>query len=449
MFTLINIIDKQYQNIISPQFKEGIFSDVQPMKTKEIPSDTIEIQSKTKKESKKDTFSIAAVLTTLAILGVLGAKKIHTHYKNNLPCGIKRGEFREEFFNFIKKNDPECSYFKDKKDLLQLEKDMDEEKFLILKKLYRMTAEKPLKFYSKQNDTKRFTFKELSDFLKITDSENIQFLEQLTLKQHKDEYGNITKLRPEEIKRVLLEINNENKCVAKEVIDKYEISSSPTKLNELLMCFKNINNDNAQIYKLLFACRKNGQNTNLTYKDMKNLSRIIKENNNPKTAELLLNIKKETGTGEFAYGIDKIETILKVAKDENIDLYNKLFNDVGVKELKDDFSTLVKGINSENIDNVLRFANLKTKNSEFVFYNTSEIIEIANITSKFNTEQHSVLNDVINGYEIDSSHRSYIKTIIKTIADESRLPRVRDVIAKTNSLSDLHYKLKYPQYDFI
>ena len=263
----------------------------------------------------------------------------------------------------------------------------------------------------------------------------------MTLKQHKDEYGNITKLRPEEIKRVLLEINNENKCVAKEVIDKYEISSSPTKLDELLMCFKNINNDNAQIYKLLFACRKNGKNTNLTYKDMKNLSRIIKENNNPKTAELLLNIQKETGTGEFAYGIDKIETILKVTKDENIDLYNKLFNDVGVKELRDDFSTLVKGINSENIDNVLRFANLKTKNSEFLFYSPSEIIEIANITSNFNTEQHSVLNDVLNGYEIDSSCRSYIKIIIKTIADESRLPRVRDVIAKTNSLSDLYYKL--------
>jgi len=449
LFTLVKIIDKQYQNTISPQFKEGKISDMQSTKTKEFPNDTFEIQSNTKKESKKDVFSIAAGLTTLAILGVFGAKKIHTHYKNNLPCGIKRGEIREEFFNFIKKNDPECSYFKNKKDLLQLEKDMDEEKFLILKKLYRMTDEEPFKFYRKRNGLKRFTFKELSEFLKITDSENIQFLEQLTLKQHKDEYGNITKLSPEEIKRVLLEINNENKCVAKEVIDKYEISSSPTKLDELLLCFKNINNDNAQIYKLLFACRKNGKNTNLTYKEMKNLSKIVKENNNPKTAELLLNTQKETGTGQFAYNIDEIETVLKVAKDENIDLYNKLFNDSGIKEIEDDLSIIVKGTNSENIDNVLRFANLKTKNSEFVFYNPSEIIEIANITSKFNTEQHSVLNDVLNGYEIDSHCRPAIKYIIETISDKTMLPKVRDGIIKNKTLFDLQYRLKYPLYDFI
>ena len=243
-----------------------------------------------------------------------------------------------------------------------------------------------------KNSKKRFNFKEIVTLLKITDKNNIEFLELLANKQYKPEQGDIKQLSPQEIKNILLEINAGNKEVAQAVIEKYNIHYDKTE--EVQKLLKSINKDNVEIYKLLFASRKDGKNTALYYDELKDIANIIKEKNNPKTAEIILNLKETNGSNQFVYNPDKIKKILKVADDKNIQTYEKILKDENIANL-DKLDRVLPNINESNYLEFIKFSKLKSDDSIFIFSDSKTILNLTNKTLKLSPKNHELLDRVL------------------------------------------------------
>ena len=433
---LNKIFEIQNNTLINTSFKNEVATPAKITKTNDLPNDTYESKTESNKNKNEQTLLTTIGLTLLGLAGVVLTKKIYKQASNKLSIGIKNGEIREEFFNFIKKNDPDCKYFNNKKSILQLEKDMDEEKFLILKKLYRMNDE------YKDLTAKRFKFNEITELLKITDKNNIEFLELLANKQHKSDNGVIETLSFRDIKDILIEINDGNKDVAKSVIDKYDISSflkdDASKIGKFL---KGINKDNVEIYKFLFETRKEGKNTKLNYTELKDIAEIIKEKNNPKTAEIILNLKENNGGNQFVYDIVDIKNILNIADDNNIKIYEKILNDPDIAKINN-LSKVLNKIDEDICEEFILFSKLKEDQTTFIYSDPEQIIKLANLTSKFDQDKKDIFNKILEKYKIRRFERDDFESVIDKLstADKRTLEKFN---AELNKDTSYLWKLKY------
>ena len=430
---LNKIFEIQNNTLINTSFKNEVATPAKTTKTNDLPNDTFESKTESNKNKNEQTLLTTIGLSLLGLGGVLLTKKIYKQASNKLSIGIKNGEIREEFFNFIKKNDPDCKYFNNKKSILQLEKDMDEEKFLILKKLYRMNN------IHTKNSKKRFNFKEIVTLLKITDKNNIEFLELLANKQYKPEQGDIKQLSPQEIKDILLEINAGNKDVAQAVIEKYNFNFNETEKVQKLL--KSINKDNVEIYKLLFASRKDGKNTALNYDDLKDIANLIKEKNNPKTAEIILNLKENNGGNQFAYDIVDIKNILNIADDNNIKIYEKILNDPDIAKINN-LSKVLNKIDEDICEEFILFSKLKEDQTTFIYSDPEQIIKLANLTSKFDQDKKEIFNKILEKYKIRRFERYDYESVIDKLstADKRTLEKFN---AELNKDTSYLWKLKH------
>lgn len=337
-------------------------------------ADSIEISysKDINKEGYIKTAGILALTTAIFTTGIWGGKKVYNKYYPKLPCGIKKGEIDEAFYNFIKNNDPKCKIFNNKNVIIELNNKLSDEKLLILKQLAKMQSN----ITRGNNVNNRFSLVDIKNLLEETNQQNIKYIKLLAQKNKSNKEGSTDWFTTDEIVQVLKNINKENYKIADKLIEITEVSKED--LDKLIKSLKKINKNNHDIWQILLTTRKTGNKTELNIGQLQTLVQKIEETQNPKCAKVLLNAKKNNGTGNYIHEIDDIILYLEMLNENNADTYQKLYKIKSISEINPNkLKYILPNVNENNIDLVDLILSKKENNvNENVIFNNWERIEL-------------------------------------------------------------------------
>lgn len=427
----------------SPNFKEA--SNTLHSGMSKNNEDKLELSTKKKKKNQDYTEILAGLLavSALATAGVWGGRNIYHKYFDKLACGIKKGEIGDPLYNFIKNNDPKGELFNNKNTILELNKDLTDEKLLLLKKLAKMKNSFSSGSYN------RFKLNDIKKLLADATEENIQYIEQLASK--KEEYGR--PFNTEEINSIISLINKGNKKLAESLIEITETSEySKNNINELKNCLKKINKDNIDIWQVLLSTRNRGGKTELNLQDLPDLANKLKETQNPKCAEILLNAQKKNGSGLYIHEPKTVIETLDYLKEENAELYRKFYELKASDEVSEEnLKQILSNLNEHNIDLVETILTKKAKgkyssDERVIFDDWNSIEEILKLINGDNKDTIKRLIDTIKTkdyhlvqqYELGKKYRACYKNpdeIIEDLATEfnknpEKLKKAQEILDK-------------------
>ncbi len=361
----------------------------------DYPADSVEISTNNKKPKKKCWLNVAGMLSAAAAVvggATFGGVKIYEKYFQKLASGVKRGEIRDELFNFIKRTDPNGELFNDRNGIITINNELSDENFVILKQLSKMKNVHHRIFYPNGDIdyAKRFSLKDMTELLKTATKDNIEYLAQLAQKSEKSKFGSYERTwNAGEIIPVLRSINADNKVLAEQLIQKAEIDNN----GKLIRCLEKINKDNVEYYKLVMSTRQNSGLTELEFNDMNMLVEKIKEFKNPESAKLFLDVKKADGTGEYLYAPSDITSLLSQIKDTDLSLYKKLHGLDSVKKAKgkEIIKHIIPNVTEENlpiVDKILsaQYEDGFFKGTKMLFGNWDKMGKVLKNTNSKNIE---------------------------------------------------------------
>uniref|UniRef100_UPI0040259431 hypothetical protein n=1 Tax=Candidatus Scatousia sp. TaxID=3085663 RepID=UPI0040259431 len=169
---------------------------------------------------------------------------------------------------------------------------------------------------------------------------------------------------------------------------------------ELVKCLQGINKDNVDVYQMLLSTRRKGGPTELSLEDIQSVAKCLQTTKNPQCAEFFLNAEKNDGTGLFRYSMEDIDKLLKIAKEENLDTYKKLYDLKCTADVKSGMIPLLKSVTDDNI-NLVEPLLTKKENSELlskyvIFQNWDNIGKVLKSIDKKNKDCASQIIDIID-----------------------------------------------------
>lgn len=432
----------------------GKNSPAVPVKTAPLPNDSVELSSK--KENKSSDFGKIAAMLGMISLAVAGATfggiKVFDRYFQKLHCGIKKGEINDALFNFIRKNDISGRRFNDKEKILKIDENLTDENFLILKQLTKMQDENSKRWGLAE---KRFSLDEITELLTGTNEFNIKYLEQLA-KKSDTRYNYTTTFKAGDMLPVLKNITPDNEKVVKELIEITKIDNS----EELVKCLQGINKDNVDVYQMLLSTRRKGGSTELSLEDIQSVAKWLEKTKNPQCAEFFLNAETNNGTGLFRYSMEDIDKLLKIAKEENLDTYKKLYDLKCTADVESGMIPLLKSVTDDNI-NLVEPLLTKKENSELlsqyvIFKNWDNIGNVLKSVDKKNKDCASQIIDIIDSrrYKKDLHYNygnvdEYLPELFEELSKNPEKLKLADDILKKGIVDEkqtLDFQAFYDKY---
>ncbi len=359
-------------------------------KTAPTPNDSVELS--TKKEKNPQGFAkVAMFLAAAAAIvggGTYGGVKIYDKYFQKLASGIKKGEINDALFNFIKKLDPKGKLFNNKEKIIKINEKLTDENFLILKQLSKMKDDT---YFRAGINKGRFTLEEIAELLSSTNEMNIKYLDKLAKISDKTMFGNAKGLSADEILKIIKEIKPQNEKIAGQLIEKAGADDA----NSLLKCIQGVTKENSDLYSLVLTTRKKGGSTELTFEEISKIVKTLEETNNPKCAELFLNLQKKDGTGLYRYNTDAVCNYLKTAKEENLEAYKQLHNLKSAESIED-IKPLLESVNNENISVLepLLTKDYQCLNEKYVIFDDWDCIK--DILKETNEKNKDIVQRIID-----------------------------------------------------
>ena len=446
---MTNLLDVKIQSQNPADFNIRQGNRIAAYKTEPVLEDKIELSTNSGQNKSSFIETAGILFAGAALLGGCTAigMKINEKYFQKLACGIKKGEIKEELYNFLKRIDPKGKIFNKKEDVMQLNKDLTDENFLILKQITKM---KEKSIFGNINTT-RFTSKDITKLIKSINKSNIDCLPQLTEKQITAAKGYSTEpLSTDKIIEIMRYINAENKNAASKMIDK----ANPDEIEVLINSIKKVNKDNADIYDLVLSTRQRAGKTDLTFEEIHKAAELIKSTGKSRSAEFFLNLKDSKKLDAYRYTVQDLEQyILKSGciKDENVGIYKKLYEIERVN--RDNFSSLEPIFEAVNQNNVDIAEKLLKKEEIFKYYGDIEKILIK--TDAFiekNPNKKSVISGIIdlcNSPDVNY-RRNYryglggsdLTDVIETVTlKPEKLQQAENLLKSTTTFDELYNQL--------